>query len=394
MNASGPKNRFVPGFRTMQRRTFLHGSLGTPLAAPLIAAVGQDKLDAAAGVLTKAAAQGQVYAAALYVRQGQSVFARSFGASNSADDIFLLASISKPMSAAALMTLYDQGKFRLDDPVRKFIPEFTGGARDKATAGQLLTHVSGLPDQLPENQSLRRRHARLSEFVDRAIRTPLLFDPGSQYHYSSMGILVASEVARRIRGTDFRALVDETVFRPLEMKHSALGLGRFKLEETMPCQVEDAAPESGGGDPSAKQWDWNSPYWRKLGAPWGGAHASAPDVARFFAEFLHPAGKVLKPETARLMLRNHNRDGLTRRGLGFGIGAQAGSPGCSEKTFGHTGATGTLAWADPVTDTICVVLTTLPGRAADPHPRKLASDRVAQAVASGEASRVGLGVDQ
>jgi CubicO group peptidase (beta-lactamase class C family) len=365
----------------MKRRTFLQSGLGTTLAVPVIAAVKQDELDAAAGVLTRAVADGQVYAAALYVRQGKSVFAKSFGACKSADDIFLLASISKPMSVAALMTLCDQGEFRLDDPVRKFIPEFSGDGRDSITVRQLLTHVSGLPDQLPENESLRRRHAKLSEFVDRAIRTPLLFDPGSQYRYSSMGILVASEAAHRISGTEFLEFVDNTIFQPLEMKHSALGLGRFKLEETMRCQVEDAAPESGAGDPSAKEWDWNSPFWRKLGAPWGGAHGSAPDVARFFAEFLHPAGKVLETETARLMRRNNNRGGLRPRGLGFDIGAKAGSPGCSERTFGHSGATGTLAWADPATDTICVVLTTLPARAANPHPRKLASDRVAKAVA-------------
>ena len=187
----------------MHRRTFLQCGLGTAVAAPLLAAVRQDKLDAAAGVLSKAAAEGQIYAGALYVRQGKSVFTKSFGASKSVDDIFLLASISKPMSAAALMTLYDQGKIRLDDPVKKFIPEFTGGVRDKITVRHLLTHVSGLPDQLPENQSLRRRHAKLAEFVGRAIRTPLLFDPGSQYKYSSMGILVASEMAHRISGTGF-----------------------------------------------------------------------------------------------------------------------------------------------------------------------------------------------
>ncbi len=350
------------------------------MAAPLIAAVRQDQLDAAAGVLTRATELGQIYAAALYVRQGKTVYSRSFGASKSADDIFLLASISKPMSAAALMTLYDQNKFRLDDPVRRFIPEFTGHERDKVTVRQLLTHVSGLPDQLPENQMLRRRHAELSEFVERAIRTPLLFVPGSQYRYSSMGILLASELVHRISGQAFVEFMDETVFQPLEMKHSALGLGRLKLDATIGCQVEDAAPESGAGDPTAKDWDWNSSFWRQLGAPWGGVHASAPDVARFLAEFLHPVGKVVKPETARLMRRNHNRTGLTPRGLGFGVGASAGSPGCSEQTFGHSGATGTLAWADPATDTICVVLTTLPGRAANPHPRALVSDLVAKAV--------------
>ena len=365
----------------MQRRTFIQHGLRTVFAAPLIAAVRQDKLDAAAAVLTEAAAVGRVSAAVLYVRHGKSVFAKSFGASKSADDIFLLASISKPISVAALMTLYEQGKFRLDDPVKKFIPEFTGGARDKITVRQLLTHVSGLPDQLPENRSLRKRHAKLSEFVERALRTSLLFAPDSQYKYSSMGILVASEVAHRISGTGFLKFIDEAVFRPLQMKHSALGLGRFKLEETMRCQVKNANPESGSGDPTAKEWDWNSTYWRKFGSPWGGVHASAPDVARFLSEFLHPEGKVVNPETAHLMLRNHNRQGLTPRGLGFGIGAHVGSPGCSEKTFGHSGATGTLAWADPGTDTICVVLTTLPSRAANPHPRNLVSDRVAKAVA-------------
>ena len=79
----------------MQRRTFLQSSLGAALAVPLINAVRQEKLDAAAGVLTKAAAEGQVHAAALYVRHGKRVFAKSFGASESADDIFLLASISQ-----------------------------------------------------------------------------------------------------------------------------------------------------------------------------------------------------------------------------------------------------------------------------------------------------------
>jgi CubicO group peptidase (beta-lactamase class C family) len=149
----------------------------------------------------------------------------------------------------------------------------------------------------------------------------------------------------------------------------------------MRCQTEHAAPESGAGDPAAKDWDWNSPFWRKLGAPWGGAHCSAADVGRFFAEFLHPRGKMLKPETANLVVRNHNREGMTPRGLGFAVGAKAGSAGCSEKRFGQGGATGTLAWADPATDTIGVVLTTLPDRAVSPHPGRMAAERVAEAVA-------------
>lgn len=364
---------------TMDRRTFVCG-LGTFLASPLMAAVKQDGLDAAAGVLERATREGQVHAATLYVRQAASVFTRSFGAASSQNDIYLLASISKPMSAAAVMTLYDRGEFDLDDPAVKFLPEFTGNGRERITIRRLLTHVSGLPDQLPENETLRKRHATLAEFVEHALRTPLLFEPGSQYSYSSMAILLAAEIAQRISGVPFHELTARVVFEPLQMRRSALGLGRFALEETIRCQAEDAAPEAGAGDASAKDWDWNSPYWRNLGAPWGGAHGSAADVAEFLAEFLHPEGKVVRPETARLMIDNHNPAGIRPCGLGFALGARAGGAGCSEQTFGHSGATGTLAWADPATDTICVVLTTLPATAVRPHPRKLASDLVAEAV--------------
>src|SRR5437868_2655002 len=194
-----------------------------------------------------------------------------------------------------------------------------------------------------------------------------------------MAILLAAHVAELISGTDIRTFVDGAVFQPLNMKNSAQGLGRFTLAEMVSVQTDRAAPESGGGDPSAKDWDWNSPYWRKLGAPWGGTHASAPDIATFLDEFLGARGKVVKPETARQMTRNHNPKGLTPRGLGFAVGKESGSPGCSERTFGHTGSTGTLCWADPATETICVVLTSLPRRAAKRHPREAAAERVAAA---------------
>jgi CubicO group peptidase (beta-lactamase class C family) len=259
------------------------------------------------------------------------------------------------------------------------LPAFTGEGRDEVTIRHLLTHVSGLPDQVANNNELRKRHAPLTEFADQAVRTRLEFAPGARYQYSSMGILLAARVAELVSGSDIRTLVDRTVFQPLGMKHSAQGLGRFKLDEVVSCQMEGAAPESGGGDPRAKEWDWNSPYWRKLGAPWGGTHASAPDVGRFLAEFLGSRGKVIKPETARLMVRNHNPSGLPPRGLGFDVGKASGSPGCSDRTFGHTGSTGTLCWADPASETICVVLTSLPRRAAQRHPRELAAERVAAA---------------
>lgn len=364
----------------MKRRTLLHAGLAIACGTPLWAALRNQRLEEAAKVLARSVDEGQVSAAVLHVVQRQTSFTRAFGKAANADAMFLLGSISKPIAAMALMTLFDQGKFRLDDSLKNFIPAFQGEGRERVTLRHLLTHVSGLPDQLPENDALRRKQAGLREFVERASRTPLHFVPGSRYQYSSMGILLAARVAEQISGTDILMLVDQVVFQPLNMKHSAQGLGRFKFEDMVRVQTERAAPESGGGDPSAKDWDWNSSYWRKLGAPWGGTHASAPDIGKFLEELLYEKGRVLKPETARLMLRNHNPEGLAPRGLGLNVGPAAGSRGCSDKTFGHTGSTGTICWADPATQTICVVLTSLPGWAVQPHPREVAAELVSSAV--------------
>jgi CubicO group peptidase (beta-lactamase class C family) len=363
----------------MNRRTFLQATAAAAITSPLLAALKQEQLDQAADILNRSVAGGQVSTAVLYVEQRDNTFVRAFGNANDEHAMFVLGSISKPINMTALMSLYDRGLFRLDDPLKKYIPSFTGDGRDAVTIKHLLTHVSGLPDQLPENNDLRKSHAPLSTFVEHATRTPLHFAPGSRYQYSSMGILLASRVAELLSGTDILTLTDRTVFKPLGMQRSAQGLGRFKLEDMVPMQTDRAAPESGGGDPTAKQWDWNSPYWRKLGAPWGGTHASAPDVARWLTEFLEARGQAVKPETARLMITNHNPPGFTSRGLAFVVGGDFAGAGCSEKTFGHTGSTGTIAWADPATKTICVVLTSLPARAIQPHPRDQVSTAIAAA---------------
>lgn len=365
----------------MKRRVFLHASLAASLATPLLAALRRDRLDQAVEVLVRATAERRVAAAVLHVAQGRNreSVSRAFGQAADEHAMFLLGSISKPIAMTALMTLFDQAAFRLDDPVRKFLPKFTGDGREAVTLRHLLSHVCGLPDQLAENDALRKAHAPLSEFVEHATRTPLQFAAGTKYQYSSMGILLAARVAEVLSGADILTLVDRAVFQPLGMKRSAQGLGRFKLEDFVPVQTEFAAVEAGGGDPNAKNWDWNSSYWRKLGAPWGGTHASAPDIARWLGEFLFQNGAVVKPETAQLMTTNHNPPGQTPRGLGLNVGLGASSPGCSDKTFGHTGSTGTIAWADPATETICVVLTSLPARAVKPHPRDLAAEHVAAA---------------
>ena len=205
----------------------------------------QDKLDQATEILTTACISGQVRGAALHVRRGATVFNQVFGTAPSVDVAFLLGSISKPIVIAAVMTLYDQGLLGLDDPVTKYLPEFTGEGRERVTVRHLLTHVSGLPDQLPENATLRQSHAPLSAFVEGACRVPLAFEPGTRYEYSSMAILLAAELAQRLTGVEIKQFVSEAVFQPLGMAHSALGMGTLEPSQIMSCQVEHAADRGG-----------------------------------------------------------------------------------------------------------------------------------------------------
>ena len=335
----------------MRRRQFL--------MQPLALALRTNKLEQAAELLQKATASGELSAAVLLVRQAGGSFARAFGKARSPQTVFLLASITKQMTAAAVMVLADRKELALSDPVRKFIPEFRGGDRDLVTVRQLLTHTSGLPDMLPENGALRRRHAPMAEFVALACSTPLLFRPGSEVSYQSMGILLAAEIARRITSMPFREFMRRAVFDPLAMQNSSLGLGGRRIEDTALCQV------AGNDD-----WNWNSPYWRDFGAPWGGAHAPAGDVARFLEYFLKPDGRMVSIGTAAQMIVDQNKGLNEPRGIGFMVKPGSFGSQCSPRTFGHYGSTGTLAWADPDTGTVFVLLTTKP--ASDSRDKLLA----------------------
>jgi len=342
----------------MTRRQLLSGAVALELR--------RDRLDAAVALIENATNSGTVAAAALDVRQGSFTLSRTFGRVTSSETPFLLASITKPMTATAVMILSDRGALSVTDRVRKFIPEFTGWDREAITIRHLLTHTSGLPDMLPENEALRKRHAPLKDFVAATCKTPLLFKPGAECRYQSMGILLAGDIVERITHMPLRDFLRKEVFQPLDMKQTSLGLGGRQISTTAPSQV------TGNDD-----WNWNSPYWRDLGAPWGGAHATAPDVARFLRAFLQPA-RILKPQTASTMVANQN-EGLNRPwGLGWAVKQGLFGKGCSPQTFGHNGSTGTNAWADPRKDLTCVLLTTRPAAEDKERLLRAVSDLVSE----------------
>src|SRR5690242_1880434 len=121
----------------MRRRAFLGTALACAAAPPLLAALREKRWDDAADVLRRATAGKQVDAAVLHVVHKGESFTRHFGKAASGDAMFLLGSISKPINVTAVMTLYDRGKFRLEERVKKFLPAFTGGGRDAVTIRHL-----------------------------------------------------------------------------------------------------------------------------------------------------------------------------------------------------------------------------------------------------------------
>jgi CubicO group peptidase (beta-lactamase class C family) len=246
------------------------------------------------------------------------------------------------------MLLSDRKQLSLEDPVNKFIPEFRGGEKDRILLRHLLTHTSGLPDMLPENDALRKRHAPLKDFVAATCTTPLLFSPGTSVKYQSMGVLLAAEIVERISRRSLPEFLRDEIYRPLGMKDTSLGLGGRDLNETMQCQVEQQ-----------NDWDWNSAYWRNLGPPWGGAHATAADVGRFLRYFADPNPPVLKPATVAAMISDQNRGLNTPWGIGWMLRRGLGK-NSSPRTFGHSGSTGTLGWMDPEKGVSFVLLTTKP----------------------------------
>ena len=307
------------------------------------------KLDEAGALLEEACKAGNVTAATLLVTKGDFRLLRHFGSGGGSNPVFLIASISKPMTAAGVMLLVDRGELALSDLVRKFLPHFRGEGRELITVRHLLTHSSGLPDMLPQNAELRKGHASLDDFVDAICQTPLLFTPGTEVRYQSMGFMLAARITEYITGMPFRDFLSQEMFVPLEMNQTSLGLGGRRLSGVMMCQV------SGNDD-----WNWNSAYWRDLAAPWGGVHSTAEDIGRFLGSFLHPTGQVLKPETVANMVANQTPGLNSPWGLGWMVKPGTFGRLCSDRTFGHFGVTGTIAWSDPTADLCCVLLTTKP----------------------------------
>jgi CubicO group peptidase (beta-lactamase class C family) len=283
------------------------------------------------------------------------------------DSVFHIASISKPMTTSVVAKLIERGLIDADDPVAAYVPEFAAHGKEKVKLRHCFTHTSGLPDMVPGNIALRKRNAPLSEFVAAACTARLLFDPGTSVRYQSSGILMLGEIAERVTGTPLRDYMAETLFGPTGMTSSHLGWRKDFDNRGIASKEKD--PEN------TRHWDHNSRYWRDIGSPWAGVHSTATDIARLLQLMLdkgtsQSGEKVFEPGTVRLMLQDHtsalpglSRVARLREGWGFGWRIQRLGDGgwygsaVPPGSFGHAGGDGTVAWADPASGVVFVLLT-------------------------------------
>lgn len=283
------------------------------------------------------------------------------------DGMFLLASITKPMTYLGAMKLVERGALNLTDPVTRYIPEFAAHHKEQTLIQHLFTHTSGMPDMVPNNAELRRAHAPLGEFIKGAINAVPLFPPGTDLSYQSMGTLTVAEIIQRISGLSIRDYLKREIFDPLGLESTALGSRGLERRRLIRVEV----PESQAGS----DFGWNSRYWQEFGAPWGGLFSAPEDFAVVCqmllnrgsygdARILSPGG-ITRMTTNRLFDLPHLKDSIARTqpwGLGFRMN-HPGTPGSWGDTlgpsvYGHTGATGTTVWLDPDKEAFCILFTT------------------------------------
>ena len=362
--------------------------------SPSEVGVSAEKLEQAAELLKREVESKRLEAGAVLVaRRGRVILHKGFGRLSAqrgapalqSDSVFILGSIAKPVTATAVMLLVERGLVALDDCATLHLPEFKGGERNRVRVRDLLRHTSGLPDMLPENAELRRRHAPLPEFLEHTYRTPLHFPPGTQFRYQSMGILLAAAIVEKLTGKPMPDFVRAEIFGPLRMNQTSFGLGGREIGDTVQCAL---AP--GGDVADDERFGPNTSYWRNIAAPWGCMHSNTSDLALLMQAFLqggtHAGKRICSPATVRAMISDQNVELGAPWGLGWALGRSKAWNVFGDllppETFGHTGAPGTLVWADPTAEVLCVILTNRPYIADDGRFLRLVSNAVAASVIS------------
>jgi CubicO group peptidase (beta-lactamase class C family) len=262
------------------------------------------------------------------------------------DALFWIASQSKPMTAAALMMLVDEGKVGLDDPVEKHLPEFRGlmcvAERDAEhvllrkpahppTVREILSHTSGMafqsPMEKPTLDGLPLRDAVRSHAL-----VPLLWEPGSKYQYSNAGINTAGRIIEVVAGMPYEEFLQMRLLDPLGMKDTTFWPTEEQMQRLAKSYKPDAA-KTGLAETTVTQLTYPLTDRRRGPMPAGGLFSTAADVAQFCRMALNGGtldGKRLLSEAAVTQMTTKQTGALKDSyGLGWSVHGNG---------FGHGGA--------------------------------------------------------
>jgi len=388
------------------------GAADLPTAKPEQVGLSSERLDRMTQALRADVERGRIPGAVVLVaRKGRVAYLQPVGFRDktastpmTADAIFRIASMTKPIVTVAALSLYEEGRLLLSDPVSKYIPAFknqTVGlerapAEREMTIQDLMRHTSGLTygnrgtteiyKMYPESSNVSSLTLTMDEFIERLSKTPLLYQPGTRWEYS-LSTDVLGRVVEIVAGKPLAEVLAERVYRPLKMTDTTFLVAADKRARL--AQPLARHPDTGAEDKLA---DPTVP--RKFDCGGGCAVSTAGDYARFAQMLLNrgvlDGARVLAPKTVELMTADHL--GPISRGTGasswpgytWGLGLAvrqdkgiAPIPG-SAGDYYWPGAFATYWWADPKEEMVVVSMMQSPlGR----HYQQIVRTLVYQAIA-------------
>jgi CubicO group peptidase (beta-lactamase class C family) len=353
-----------------------------PLASPESVGFSTDGLKTLQRTMRALVDEGKLAGVTtLVARHGKVVYLDAYGVQNLAtrkpvtkDTIFRIASMTKPIVGVAMMMLWEQGKWTLDDPVAKHIPEFAGlkvatpngevPQTRPITMRQLMSHTAGF-NVTAGYAKAGLRDSDLQGMINKLARLPLSTQPGTAWQYGP-SVDIQGYLVEKFSGQPLDVLLRTRIFEPLGMKDTGFWMDASKADRITQVFTYDAekrliAPPA-QGTPTEKPMFLSGS---------GGLLSTTEDYLRF-AQMMLNGGEAngkrfLKASTVELMRTNVLAEGVmvggsagSQPGIGFGLDfaivmdpAAAKSPG-GKNTFYWNGAFGTWFWIDPTNDVVVV----------------------------------------
>lgn len=305
------------------------------------------------------------------------------------DTLFRIASLTKPVTCAAIMILVDEGRIALVDPVEKYLPEYAN-LKLKTCSGRLgytceavapsrainledlMTHTSGLPVTGPGGAA---EPQTLTELVTQGAKSELIFDPGTRWSYSNLGINILGRIVELVSRQPFEEFLRTRIFEPLEMRDTAFFLSPEKQSRLATLYTY------AGGKLTSAEAEWGAQHRAHIPLPAGGLVSTASDMLRF-NEMMRRGGtldgkRVLSRPAVHLMTISHTRDlpagWVPGVGHGYGYEVVREPAGMfrynSLGTYVKGGAFRTYEWVDSekdLTGVFMMQLTNGGGDVADP----------------------------